>query len=168
MAWGYPYRLSAGAGQPVKVEGDQRSPAGIYRLGGTFGFAALPRPDHLVLKAGETICVDDPSSTAYNTIVSRRTIGPAVHGEDMRKVDLYRRGLFIVYPTDRATRAGSCIFVHVWRGPTHGTSGCVAMPEAQIAALQDFARDAAVIAILPEDGLEQFSKCLPSLDTEIQ
>ena len=68
-------------------------------------------------------------------------VGPSVSGEDMRKIDLYRRGLVVDYPTDRAARAGSCIFIHVWRGEGRGTAGCVALPEARVAALQEFAAD---------------------------
>src|SRR5262245_32299041 len=83
MAWGYPFRTAAGAGEPKKVEGDQRTPAGIYAIGRSFGFGALARNDHLVLKPGQSICVDDPDSPAYSTISSRRSLGPEPHGEDM-------------------------------------------------------------------------------------
>jgi L,D-peptidoglycan transpeptidase YkuD (ErfK/YbiS/YcfS/YnhG family) len=164
MAWGYAFRSLAGAGEPKKLEGDQRTPAGIYGIGRSFGFTALPRNDHLVLKPGEAICVDDPASPAYNAITSRKALGPRAHGEDMGRISLYRRGLVIDYPSDRATRAGSCIFLHVWRGPAKGTNGCVAMPEPRIEALQSFEAGSAAIAILPENALPRFASCLPSLD----
>ena len=35
----------------------------------------------------------------------------------MRATLLYRRGLVVDYPTDAANKAGSCIFIHVWRRP---------------------------------------------------
>ena len=162
LAWGYPFRGLARDGEPIKVEGDKRTPAGVYKIGRSFGFAPAPRPGHLVLKAGETICVDDPASPAYNTIAPRAALGPGVHGEDMGAVDLYRRGLAIDYPTDAAHRAGSCIFIHVWRAPGRGTAGCVALSEAGVAALQDFARDGAAIAILPRKAVERFEGCLPA------
>jgi L,D-peptidoglycan transpeptidase YkuD (ErfK/YbiS/YcfS/YnhG family) len=164
MAWGYPFRTAAGAGEPKKMEGDRRTPAGIYGIGRSFGFTTFRRNDHLVLKPGEAICVDDPASPAYNTIGSRKTLGPAARGEDMGTISLYRRGLVIDYPTDRSSRAGSCIFLHVWRGPAKGTNGCVAMPESRIERLQSFARGSAAIAILPENALPRFASCLPSLD----
>jgi L,D-peptidoglycan transpeptidase YkuD (ErfK/YbiS/YcfS/YnhG family) len=164
MAWGYPFRTAASAGEPKKVEGDHRTPAGIYGIGHSFGFTALPRNGHLVLEPGQAICVDDPASPAYNTIRSRKALGPSVHGEDMGRISLYRRGLVIDYPTDRATRAGSCIFLHVWRGPTKGTNGCVAMPESRIEALQSFEVGSGAIAILPESALPRFAGCLPPLD----
>ena len=164
MAWGYPFRTAASPGEPKKVEGDQRTPAGIYAIGRSFGFTALPRNDHLVLKPGDSICVDDPNSPAYNTISSRRSLGPKPHGEDMGTISLYRNGLVIDYPSDRASRAGSCIFLHVWRGPAKGTNGCVAMPESRIETLQAFAEGSAAIAILPERALTRFANCFPSLD----
>ena len=164
MAWGYPFRTAAGAGEPKKLEGDQRTPAGIYAIGRSFGFTAHSRDDHLVLKPGESICVDDPDSPAYNTISSRRSLGPKPHGEDMGTISFYRNGLVIDYPSDRASRAGSCIFLHVWRGPAKGTNGCVAMPESRIERLQNFAQGSAVIAILPESALPRFANCVPALN----
>jgi D-alanyl-D-alanine dipeptidase len=121
----------------------------------------LARSGHVVLKAGETVCVDDPSSPDYNTISTRKRIGPQVHGEDMGRISLYRRGLFVDYPSDRASRAGSCIFIHIWRGPGHGTAGCVALPEAHVAEVQEFSEPGAVLAVLPETALARFADCLP-------
>ena len=71
-----------------------------------------------------------------------------------RVLPMYRRGLVVDYPTDARKMAGSCIFIHVWRSPTTGTAGCVAMPEPRVEALQDFAADGAVIAVLPQAALE--------------
>ena len=84
-------------------------------------------------------CVDDLSSPAYNTITSRAKVGWKVHGENMWRVPEYRRGLLVDYPTDRKARAGSCIFIHLQLPGKTGTSGCVALPEPQLEALQDFA-----------------------------
>lgn len=162
MAWGFPFRAFARAGEPVKVEGDKRAPAGVFRIGASFGFAASKLTGYLRLQ-DDTVCVDEPTSPAYSTITSRKLVGPDVSGEDMRKVALYRRGLLVDYPTDRAARAGSCIFIHVWRGEGRGTAGCVALPEARVAALQEFAQAGAVIAILPRDALDRFAGCLPEI-----
>src|SRR5262249_2849669 len=120
-----------------KVEGDNRTPAGFFRIGSSFGFAPSRRPGYIELKSGETVCVEDPSSPFYNTITKRADIG-AVEADDMRSSALYRSGLFVDYPSDRATRRGSCIFVHIWSAPDTGTSGCVGLPEARVEALQNF------------------------------
>jgi L,D-peptidoglycan transpeptidase YkuD (ErfK/YbiS/YcfS/YnhG family) len=160
MGWGFPFRALARAGEPIKREGDKRAPAGVFGIGASFGFTASTRPGYLQLR-DDTVCVDAPSSPAYGTITSRKVVGPAVSGEDMRRIDLYRRGLVVDYPTDRAARAGSCIFIHVWRGEGRGTAGCVAMPEARVATLQDFAARSTAIAILPRAALDRFAGCLP-------
>ena len=160
MAWGYRFRGLARRGEPIKTEGDKRAPAGVYAIGRSFGFAALRRRGYLRLTE-DTVCVDDPSSPAYNTIASRSTIGPHVHAEHMRRASLYRHGLLVDYPTSRAARAGSCVFIHVWLSPNYGTSGCVALPEARVEALQDFAAGGAVLAVLPKPALPRFAGCLP-------
>jgi L,D-peptidoglycan transpeptidase YkuD (ErfK/YbiS/YcfS/YnhG family) len=162
MAWGYPYRALARAGEPVKREGDRRAPAGVYRIGRSFGFAASPRPGYLQLTA-QTLCVDDVASPAYNRITSRARVGAGVHGEAMRASARYRRGLLVDYPTNAAARAGSCIFVHVWKSASSSTNGCVALSEDRVVTLQDFAASGAVIAILPRDGLRRMSACLPGV-----
>ena len=160
VGWARAFRSFAQPGEPVKVDGDKRVPAGFYRIGWSFGFGASSRPHYLRIVEGMT-CVDDPSSPAYNRITSRAKVGWKVHGENMWRVPEYRRGLFVDYPTDRKARAGSCIFIHTRLPNTTGTSGCVSMPEPQVAALQDFAQNGAVLAVLPRQALDRFKGCLP-------
>lgn len=161
LGWGPDFASSRLKGEPEKFEGDRRTPAGFYRIGKSFGFKGSPAPEHLTLEAGETVCVDDPSSQHYNTIRPRSVIGPHTSGEDMRLIPLYRRGLLIDYPSDRATKRGSCIFVHVWKAPGSGTLGCVALAETRVAALQSFAAQGpAVLGILPATAISRFADCL--------
>jgi L,D-peptidoglycan transpeptidase YkuD (ErfK/YbiS/YcfS/YnhG family) len=161
MGWSQFFLKLARRGEPLKVEGDKRTPAGIYPIGRSFGILASSRPDYLHVTS-DTICVNDVSSPAYNTIASRARVGPAVRAENMSRIlPMYRRGLLVAYPTDARKQAGSCIFIHVWRSPTTGTAGCVAMPEPRVEALQDFAAGGAVLAILPRGALERLSGCLP-------
>lgn len=109
------------------------------------------------------ICVDDPGSPHYSQIVTREEAGPEVSGEDMPAIPLYRRGLVVDYPTSGAEPAGSCIFIHIWRGKGMGTAGCVAGPEAMVASLQEWAGAGnAAIAILPQAALDRFGACLPA------
>jgi L,D-peptidoglycan transpeptidase YkuD (ErfK/YbiS/YcfS/YnhG family) len=162
MAWSHFFRRYAKAGEPLKVEGDKRAPAGIYRIGRSFGILPSSRPNYLHV-TDDTVCVNEPSSPHYNAITSRRLIEPNTSVENMsRALPMYRRGLVVDYPTDGKARAGSCIFMHVWRSPTSGTAGCVSMPEARVEALQDFAASGAVVAILPQAALSRFGACLPS------
>ncbi len=162
MAWSHFFRRLARPGEPIKVEGDKRAPAGIYPIGRSFGTVASQRAGHLQV-TGDTVCVYDPSSAAYNTITSRASVGPKVSVENMsRMLPMYRRGIVVDYPTDARARAGSCIFIHVWRTPTTGTAGCVALPEAKVEALQDFSEAGTVIAILPRRALDRLPGCLPN------
>lgn len=160
VGWAHAFRGFAQAGEPVKVDGDKRVPAGFYKIGRPFGFGPSQRPRYMRIGEGMT-CVDDSSSPAYNTITSRANVGWQVHGENMWRVPEYRRGLLVDYPTNRAARAGSCIFIHVRRIDAKGTAGCVALPELQVEALQDFAEGGAVLAVLPRQALDRFKGCLP-------
>jgi L,D-peptidoglycan transpeptidase YkuD (ErfK/YbiS/YcfS/YnhG family) len=164
IGWSHFFRRYARASEPIKVEGDKRSPAGFFRIGRSFGTVPSSRPGHIPV-TDDTVCVDEPSSPHYNRIVSRKVAGPGVSVENMsRMLPMYRRGLVVDYPTDGRARAGSCIFIHVWRSPGTGSVGCVAMPEPRVEALQDFAAAGAVIAILPQQALPRFAACLPKPD----
>jgi L,D-peptidoglycan transpeptidase YkuD (ErfK/YbiS/YcfS/YnhG family) len=164
MAWAHAFRALAHNDEPIKVDGDKRVPAGIYRIGRSFGFAVSRRPDYLRVREG-LVCVDDPASPAYNTITSRAKVGWKVHGENMWRVPEYRNGLLVDYPTDGAARAGSCIFIHVRLPQASGTSGCVALPEPQVVALQDFAQPGATLVVLPQNALGRLAGCLPTTAT---
>jgi L,D-peptidoglycan transpeptidase YkuD (ErfK/YbiS/YcfS/YnhG family) len=160
LGWGANFVDFARAGEPRKAEGDMRTPAGIYPVGAPFGFAPSGRQRYIEIRKGETVCVDDPSSPAYNTITSRAKVGRNTHVEDMGGVELYRRGMVVDYPT---VAAGSCIFIHVWRSNRKGTAGCVALPEERVSAIQDFSEPGAVVAIVPEAAAPRFAGCLPDI-----
>ncbi len=161
LAWGAGFTRFARRGEPVKHEGDWRTPAGIYRIGAPFGFAPSKRAGYVRLKTGETFCVDDLRSPAYNTITTIERTGRQVSGERMRNFPQYRHGLFVDYPSSHVRPAGSCIFIHIWRAPGEATAGCIAMPSRKVEALQDFSQGGAVLAVLPKQALSRFKGCLP-------
>jgi len=161
MAWSPFFRRLARPGEPIKVDGDKRAPAGFYKIGRSFGTLPSSRPGHIRVTE-DTVCVYEPSSPHYNKIVPRQVAGPFVGVENMsRMLPMYRRGLLVDYPTDARRKAGSCIFIHVWRSPTTGTAGCVAVPEPRVEALQAFSQGGAVLAILPREALGRLKGCLP-------
>ena len=124
--------------EPVKIEGDGKSPAGVFALGTAFGDAAQPLPGiklpYLVLTPSIE-CVDDASSKNYNRIVDRSTVAPDWNSsEHMRDVgESYRWGIVIDHnatvPGSTTPRpgGGSCVFLHIWHSPDRGTAGCTAM-----------------------------------------
>jgi D-alanyl-D-alanine dipeptidase len=153
--------LSSTAGQPVKKEGDGRSPAGIFAIGEAFGFAPsapdLKLPYRPLVDSIE--CVDDASSSSYNEIVDRQQIANPDwnSSEKMRSIDVYKEGAVVKYNDQRFAGAGSCIFLHIWKAPGRGTAGCTAMPEDKLKELLGWL-DAAkkpVLVQLPEPVYKQ-------------
>jgi L,D-peptidoglycan transpeptidase YkuD (ErfK/YbiS/YcfS/YnhG family) len=164
LAWSWASGDIAPAGEPVKKEGDRKTPAGFFSLGKPFGFSRRKNAGYVHLEKGEHICVDDPDSPHYNAIVPQSKVDGAKGGEDMATIDQYREGLFIDYPTNRAKKGGSCIFVHVWRGESSATTGCVALGESDVVEMQDLsAKGNAIIGILPKTEWERLRHCFPGL-----
>ena len=134
--------LAPGMSEQVKHEGDGKSPAGAFPLDTAFGFAPREqmswlRMAYAPLVAGSD-CVDDEASAHYNTVVDRASV-PRVDwtsAEHMRQIDQYRMGVIVGYnaPRPRPGR-GSCIFLHIWGGPTSTTAGCTALDAANLEAL---------------------------------
>ena len=160
VGWSVSFRRLAQSGEPVKQEGDARAPAGFFKIGRSFGFAASSLRNYLQLQP-DTVCVSDLRSPAYNTISSRDIVGPETRAENMRRVSIYRNGLLVDYPADAKNRAGSCIFIHIRRPGAKGTSGCVAVPEHDVERLQNFSVGGAVLAVLPKPALGRFAACVP-------
>lgn len=162
VGWGWSFAQYARGGEPLKREGDKRTPAGFFKLGRPFGFEPAALRNYLRLEKDQAFCVDDLRSPAYNTIVPRAAAGPGTSGETMWTVSLYRRGIVVDYPTNRAAAAGSCIFVHVWRSWENGTVGCLALAEPNVAELQAWASAAEVVlGVIPAGARARFAECLP-------
>ena len=130
-----------GSNDPVKKEGDGKAPAGLFQLSRAFGYA----PEKLAgwkmsyIELTDSVeCVDDSASKFYNRIVDRGSVTPDWNSsEHMRRNDeLYRWGVVVDHNSNppRAGK-GSCIFLHIWRGPGQGTVGCTAMPREQLESL---------------------------------
>ncbi len=140
LAWGRGLHGAALGEGPVKMEGDGRSPAGVF----TFSTAFAYQPDTLWGKpklpvhrvTDQTVCVESIGSASYNRIVDEDTVA-AKDWESpdrmLRPDGLYRYGLFVDHNAPNTTPgAGSCIFFHLWRRPGAPTAGCTAMNEPAI------------------------------------
>jgi len=129
------------AAEPVKREGDGRSPAGAFALDTAFGFdirQIVPwvRLPYVRLRSA-TECVDDSRSVHYNTIVERDSV-PRVDwtsSEKMREIEQYAYGIHVAYNAPPRPSRGSCIFLHIWAGPGSVTAGCTAMSEDALKVL---------------------------------
>ena len=128
-------------GAAIKQEGDWRTPAGVFEIGGAWGYAAdIPRRANLqyVQVTSRDLWVEDPASPLYNRHVRLKT-EPSTAWEkkqQMRQGDpAHSLELFIAHNAPPAARpgAGSSIFFHIWRaGGTKPTSGCTTMSEQNL------------------------------------
>jgi L,D-peptidoglycan transpeptidase YkuD (ErfK/YbiS/YcfS/YnhG family) len=129
-------------GAPIKQEGDDRAPAGIFRLSSAFGYAParsaawIKLPYLALTKQVEGI--DDPNSRYYNKLVDRSQIAKVDwrSSEQMRRADLlYKWGVVVDHNPAAIPGAGSCIFLHIWKSPASPTAGCTAMAESDLVKL---------------------------------
>ena len=144
LAWGkglLPEALPAGA--RFKVEGDGRSPAGVFAIGRVFGYAPDPPPGTRLAyrQVTEWDCwVEDGSNPLYNrhvVIDPSRGVPVWYAKERMRSGDhAHSLKLEIRHNADPPQPGmGSAIFFHIRRGPDRSTAGCTTMKEEDLVAL---------------------------------
>jgi D-alanyl-D-alanine dipeptidase len=82
-------------------------------------------------------CVDDTASAQYNRVVDRSDVKTIDwnSSEHMREVEGYRWGVVVAHNARAVPGGGSCIFLHIWAGPSKGTAGCTAMEQPNLEAL---------------------------------
>lgn len=141
LAWGR--GLNSAKPGLQKKEGDQRSPAGIFRFGTAFGYAAegaiaLKLPYVPITEA--QICVEDSDSGYYNQLVDAAQVQPDWKAREpmLRSDEQYKWGIFVKQNMPAKPKGGSCIFFHLWRAPGSGTLGCTAMAEADLLSLMQW------------------------------
>jgi len=125
-----------------KVEGDNKAPAGVFRLGPAFGYAPASAARWIKLRyvplTKKSEGVDDPHSRYYNKLVDRSKVAKVDwhSSEQMLRADnLYKWGVFVAHNPAATPGAGSCIFLHIWKNSSSATAGCTAMPEPDLVEL---------------------------------
>jgi zinc D-Ala-D-Ala dipeptidase len=163
-AWGDGLHRAVGL-NPQKVEGDERAPAGIFRLGPAFGYDKDLQPvlQFPYRQATRTdYFVRDDTSADYNTWVQlpEAANDPRAHWksfEAMRRADnLYKLGIVVQQNTAPIVRGhGSAIFMHVWRSATTPTPGGVGLREGNLRRLIDWLTPRAnpVLVVAPRGEL---------------
>lgn len=173
LGWGLGLHRTPEAG-PVKAEGDGRAPAGVFDLSAAFGYAENEPTGLPYVQAVPALkCVDDAASVFYNLVVDQAAVTQDWNSrERMRRADdLYSLGVVVAHngPGIAAdlvpeasgavpeAGAGSCIFLHVWRGPGSSTAGCTAMPSAALARVMAWldSRQRPVLVQLPEPEVDR-------------
>ncbi|MEM1055982.1 MAG: L,D-transpeptidase family protein [Bacteroidota bacterium] len=140
---------------PQKREGDGRAPAGVFDLTAAFGYAEAETTGLSYVRAMPSVkCVDDAESAFYNLVVDQAEVTKDWKSrERMRRADsLYSVGVVVAHNGPGVSSrlvpeaggpkpvagAGSCIFLHVWRGPGSSTAGCTAMPSAALRSVMNW------------------------------
>lgn len=144
LAWGRGLHGGSLGDGPEKQEGDNKSPAGAFRLSTVYGYAPRSAVGDLKMPYIEATatcqCVDDVRSAYYNLVLDSLSVARAdwTSRERMRSTrgDWYKWVVIVDHNrSPREPGRGSCIFLHVSEGRGVPTSGCTAIEEQRIAAL---------------------------------
>lgn len=113
-----------------KLEGDGKSPTGIFRLGKLFTYE---KQVNTLLEYQQTTkedkWIDDPNSEDYNTFIRGFTNAKSYENL-LLKSDAYKYCLVIEYNTNPVIKGkGSAIFFHLGIKKPYFTAGCVAINE---------------------------------------
>lgn len=127
-----------------KTEGDGRTPAGVFRIGGAWGYEASirkhPRLSYRQITTRD-LWVEDPASPSYNrhVILPHEPASAWEKKQQMRQNDnAHKLKLFIAHnaPPHVVKGAGSSIFFHIWRNNgASASAGCTTMEEQQLRTL---------------------------------
>ncbi len=119
-----------------KIEGDLKTPSGIYPLKTAFGYLPSIKTEMNYQQMTKSdYWVDDVNSPDYNKLV-RGTPNAKSFEKMLRDDEQYKFGIIVEYNTAPIIKGkGSAIFIHVWKNSEHPTAGCISMPEEKILKL---------------------------------
>jgi L,D-peptidoglycan transpeptidase YkuD (ErfK/YbiS/YcfS/YnhG family) len=116
-----------------KIEGDEKTPSGLFRLGYTFGKRESienKKVEYRMITQYD-YWIDDINSEDYNRWV-RCYDNPKNHWKSYETMNIpeYKLGVVVKYNMDPVIKGrGSAIFIHVWQDSMTPTSGCIAIDE---------------------------------------
>ena len=116
-----------------KVEGDGKTPVGIYRFTSAFGI--LDDPGSILPYKKLTkydYWVDDSNSAYYNRMVDTRQVKKDWTSAEIMSasVPYYNYGIALDHNVNQIPGKGSAIFIHCLKGEAdNGSSGCIKIPE---------------------------------------
>jgi L,D-peptidoglycan transpeptidase YkuD (ErfK/YbiS/YcfS/YnhG family) len=144
LAWGIGLHPGSAYG-PQKQEGDGRAPAGVFKIGKAYGYAAsiIKNPSLQYHQVTERdLWVEDASSKYYNRHLQLENRAPITEWEQQAQMRLndpaHALKLFIGHnsPPNAVAGAGSAIFFHIWRRDGDApTSGCTVQDEKNLRTL---------------------------------
>ena len=143
LIWGRGIHPSP-AGAELKKEGDARSPAGVFDLGGVWGIheSVKKHPKTFYHKVtSRDLWVEDGKSEHYNCFLTldREPSTPSEKKAQMKQDDYpHSLKMFIAHnaPPKVVPNGGSSIFFHIWRREgAAATAGCTTMSEDKLRQL---------------------------------
>lgn len=144
LGWGrgiHPAELAKTMGGPEKREGDNRAPAGVFRLSQVTGYGEAPAGARIKYRRASAAlrCVDDPASSSYNQLVEAPAHGKTAWASDepmLRTDGMYALAIVVDHNRDPVEPgAGSCIFIHPWVTPGVPSPGCTMLARAPVERL---------------------------------
>jgi len=144
LAWGYGIHPKIQSSIPLKKEGDKRAPAGIFKIGGAYGYDAQIKK-HTALQyhriTTRDLWVEDSKSPHYNKhlTIPHKPSNSWEKKAQMRQGD-YAHALKLYIAHNDAILGGkpvpglgSAIFFHIWRGGgSKSTAGCTTMDKTKL------------------------------------
>ena len=131
----------APAGAATKKEGDGRSPAGVFAIGGAWGYdTSIRKHPDLYYRQVTTrdLWVEDPASPHYNRhlVLGHEPATAWEKKQQMKQNDFpHSLKLFIAHnaPPKVIPNEGSSIFFHIWRRDgAAATAGCTTMEKPKL------------------------------------
>jgi len=140
LAWGKGLsELAHKKDEPIKKEGDGKSPAGLFSLENFFGYEPHNFNFPYLQVNSSSLCIDDSSTADYNNIIQTVDIDAYKSFEYMKRKDhLYKLGIVVGHNRQGLKDAGSCIFLHIQKSHNSSTSGCTAMKEEKLLQLMQW------------------------------
>jgi uncharacterized protein YijF (DUF1287 family)/L,D-peptidoglycan transpeptidase YkuD (ErfK/YbiS/YcfS/YnhG family) len=144
LGWGrgiHPAGLGKTLGGPEKREGDNRGPAGAFRLSQATGYAEVPAEARIKYRRASAAlrCVDDAASPSYNQLVEAPAHGKTAWASDepmLRTDGMYALAIVVDHNRDPVEPgAGSCIFIHPWVTAGVPSPGCTMLARAPVERL---------------------------------
>ncbi len=116
-----------------KVEGDGKSPTGLFKFGQLFTYEnEVDTKMPFTQSTSEDKWIDDPESVDYNRHVRGETTAKSYENLKLTS-DAYKYFMVIEYNTDPVVKGkGSAIFFHLRKSETGTTAGCVAISEQEM------------------------------------
>lgn len=157
------------AGTKLKKEGDGRAPAGVFRIGGAWGYGeSIRKHPKLFYRKITTrdLWVEDSNSPSYNRhlILDHEPTSAWEKKQQMRQGDhAHSLKLFVGHnaPPRVHPGGGSAIFFHIWRGGgSKPTAGCTTISEERLRTMIAWINPdkQPVYVLLPKSEYERYRK----------